>query len=141
MSPPTELELVGPPPLSLDAKWCLKNFLGKTADEAGQMFRGNSAVTEDFTYMTAVGLCYYLPPALSYLQSDEEGNWEFAHGLMCALSSQVGTFGLRGEPLVLIKAIAEYLDNHRDKFGLTSRDLFDRYLKIIREAGPDTPVK
>ncbi len=67
INPPNANELVGTPPLSLDAEWALKNFLGKTQDEVREMCRANSSVTEDFTYMTALGLSYYLPAALSYL--------------------------------------------------------------------------
>ena len=134
MTPPTANELVGPPPHGLDQKWALNNFLGKTQDDAQRMCR-NSAVTEDFTYMAPPGLLYYLPAALAYLESDESmGHWEFAHGLMCALSSQVGTFSLGGEPLVLINQIADYCDKHREKFNLTPEDLFDGYLATIRSA-------
>jgi len=134
MKPPTAKELVGPPPHGLDEKWALKNFLGKTQAEAKEMCR-SAAVTEDFTYMAAEGLCFYLPAALSYLESDEsEGHFEFAHGLMCALSSQVGIFGKRGEPLILIRRIADYCDTHREKFALGSEDLFDEYLQTIRSA-------
>jgi hypothetical protein len=139
MKPPSANELVGPPPHGLDQKWALKNFLGKTREEARDLCRQSSAVTEDFTYMAASGLCYYLPAALSYLESDDStGDWDFAHGLMCALSSQVDIFGMRGEPLVLIKQVSEYCDSHREKFDLTSEDLFDGYLETIRSAEPNT---
>jgi hypothetical protein len=56
---------------------------------------------EDFTYMASVGLCYYLPAALRYLESEDSADhWDFAHGLMCALSSQVSVFGMSGEPVI-----------------------------------------
>jgi hypothetical protein len=123
----------------LDGKWALKNFLGKTQTEAFEMCGCNSAVTEDFTYMAAAGLCYYLPPALAYLESDEsDGDWDFASGLMCALSSQVAIFGMRGKPLALIRQIAEYCDSHRDKFSI-SDELFDDYLAKIRSIEPGAP--
>jgi hypothetical protein len=140
MKPPSANELVGPPPHSLDAKWALKNFLGKTQDEGLEMCRGNSSVTEDFTYMAAAGLCYYLPAALKYLESDDStDDWDFAHGLMCALSSKVSIFGLRGEPLPLINQIADYCDKHREKFDLSEEDLFDGYLEKIRNAAQTAP--
>ena len=85
--------------------------------------------------MAPAGLCYYLPAALEFLTSDESGDdWEFAMGLICALSSQVEINGMRGEPLVLFKQIADYCDTHREKFGIDDRDLFDSYLKAIRSA-------
>jgi hypothetical protein len=134
MNPPTADELVGPPPHGLDEKCAPKNFLGKTQIEARKMCQ-SAAVTEDFTYMAPAGLCYYLPAALSYLESDDSsGDWQFAHGLTCALSTQVGIFGMRGEPLILIKEIAEYCDRNRSKFDLTPEDLFDGYLDAIHRA-------
>lgn len=137
MKTPTANELVGPPPHGLDEKWALKNFLGKTQEEARETCRKSSAVTEDFTYMAPAGLCFYLPAALSYLESDDStGDWEFAHGLMCALSSQVGIHGLRGDPLVFIRQIADYCDRNRTKFDLKPENLFDGYLRIIRSAEP-----
>lgn len=53
---------------------------------------------------------------------------------MCALSSQVAIGRMRGEPLILIKQIANYCDAHRDKFDIRSEDLFDKYLMEIRDA-------
>ncbi len=57
---------------------------------------------------------------------------------MCALSSQISIFGMRGEPLLLINQVADYCDSHREKFDLTTEDLFDGYLENIRnaESGP-----
>ncbi len=141
MNPPTVNELVGPPPHGLD-EWCtLKNSLGKTQNEARALCKKTSAVTEDFTYMAAAGLCYYLPAALSYLESeDSEGDWDFAHGLLCALSIQVAIFGMKGEPLELIKQIADYCDTHRTKFAFRPKfafeadDLLEDYLEKIRRA-------
>lgn len=63
--------------------------------------------------MASAGFCYDLPAALSYLES-EECAWEFAHGLMCALSTHVAICGMRGKPLVLIRQIADYCDMHRE---------------------------
>ena len=134
LPPPTADQLVGPPPQGLDEQWALQNFLGKTQAEARAMSR-NSAITEDFTYLAAEGLCYYLPAALGYLESEESaGCWDFAHGLMCALATQAGIFGMRGEPLVFIRRIADYCDTHREKFALGSEDLLDEYLQTIRQA-------
>src|SRR5688572_13085050 len=136
LAPPTKAELIGYSGLvtDLDARYVIKNFLGKTQEQAIEMFK-RGAITEDFTYMASAGLCYYLPAALGYLQSEEStGHQEFAHGLMCALSSQVSIFGMRGEPIALIKQITNYCDTHREKFGLSAEeDLFDEYLQKIRK--------
>ena len=96
LKPPTANELVEAPPHGLDEKWALKNFLGKTQEQTVEMCKG-SAVTEDFTYVASAGLCYYLPAALRYLESEEAAHhWEFAHGLMCArvVHAGVATVGV-----------------------------------------------
>lgn len=133
--PPSAEELVGPPPLCLDQQWALKDFLGKSVDEAEEMCRNRPSVTEDFTYMAPAGLIYYLPAALNYLISDEsKEDWEFAHGLMCALSSQVEILGLRGPAVTIVSEIAEFCDVNRAKFDLGGeQDLFDGYLELIRK--------
>lgn len=141
MRPPTANELVGPPPHCLDQQRTLKIFLGKTQVEAEELCRVGTE-TECFTYMAAAGLCYYLPSAFNYLKSDAyENDWDFALSLMCRLSSQATTLGTRGEPLVLIKRIANYCDTHREKFGFDLKgafagrgELFDKYLQEIRSA-------
>jgi hypothetical protein len=133
---PAADELGGPPPRCLDTEWMLKNFLGKTADEAFEMFR-REPVTEDFAYMQPAGLIYYLPPALRYLESaGAKGDWEFAHGLLCSLSCQVTISNVR-EPAVLqwINRIADYLDLHRTKFDFSDGDLVEEYLRDIRGIG------
>ncbi|MFT5322523.1 MAG: S-adenosylmethionine decarboxylase [Planctomycetaceae bacterium] len=133
--PPSAEELVGPPPLCLDQQWALKDFLGKSVDEAEEMCRNNPPVTEDFSYMAPAGLVYYLPAALNYLISDEsKEDWEFAHGLMCALSIKVEIYGLQGPALTMVSEIAEFCDGQRAKFDLGGeQDLFDGYLEVIRK--------
>ena len=133
MKPPNASELVGPPPHGLDEAWALKNFLGKTQEQALELCK-NSAVTEDFAYMAPRGLCYYLPAALRYLQSDESTeDWAFAHGLLCSLSLQVKTPGVQGEALALIEQIADFCDTNREKFDLGVDDYVDDYLATIRK--------
>jgi len=52
--------------------------------------------------------------------------------LMCALSTQVALFGMRGDPLAVIRQIADYCDRNREKLSLGAGDLFDEYLQKIR---------
>jgi hypothetical protein len=73
---PTMLELVPGyqgQVIDLDEQWAVKDFLGKTAAEAFEMYRkdGGHSYTEDLAYMAVGGLEYYLPPAFFYLQSDD----------------------------------------------------------------------
>jgi hypothetical protein len=142
-SPPTENELVKYPD-GWDEKCCLKHFLGKTQEDVEKMFNKyhGGGYTEDFTYMTAAGLCYYLPPAFNYLKSESSNeDWEMAHGLMCALSSSITCFGMSGDPIPLIKEIAEYCAANKSKFNIDDSELFDGYLTDIRNATQDNSIK
>src|SRR6266511_4509203 len=88
--PPTVEELVGckPPVTGLDEGYVVEHFAGKTQAEAIREYQSQGAfLAEDFAYMAAVGLRYYLPPALEYLRSSGDG--DFVHGLMCSLHVQV----------------------------------------------------
>jgi len=133
-APPTVTELVGSAePTCLDRRCVVEHFLGKTQEDARHMYAGGGLhLTEDFTYMASDGLRYYLPPAFDYLCDEESrDDWEFCHGLMCALSGQQ-LRKLAPDVLALVKAIATYCDGHREKFELEAReDLFDGYLRKI----------
>jgi hypothetical protein len=39
---------------------------------------------------------------------------------------------MKGEPLVLIRQIADYCDTHRPKFDFEADDLLEDYLRKIR---------
>ena len=60
MKPPSAEELVGPEPHGLDEECALRNFLGKTHEEAHVVFR-NASVTEDFTYMAPAAFSTIFP--------------------------------------------------------------------------------
>lgn len=138
--PPTIEQLVGcsRPVTGLDERYVVKHFLGKTQAEARKMYpTGGLYLTEDFTYMAADGLRYYLPPALDYLRAAEsEHDWEFCHGLMCSLYCQVtASQPLPADVLALVKEIAIFCDGHRQKFGLEpDEELFDEYVRCIQGA-------
>ena len=135
MKPPSAEDLVGPPPLCLDSQEVLRNFLGKTFDEAQEMFH-NESVTEDFAHMTSEGLTYYLPAALGYLRSRSSvRDWEFAHGLLCSLYCQVTINKVRSPALQQIQQVADFCDEHRAKFDMDGDErLADTYLHAIRVA-------
>jgi hypothetical protein len=138
--PPTKEELVGYSGFitDLDARYVVKNFLGKTQADARKMYpSGRGFSTEDFTYMTSDGLRYYLPPAFDYLRDEESAyDQEFCHGLLCSFTCQLHPQNRIAEDvLLLIKDIAAYCDSHREKFGLNAQeDLFDEYVRTIRAA-------
>ncbi len=55
---------------SLDERWAVGNFLGKTLQQAEELFR-ESAVTyqEDLQHMGPVAFRFYVPAFVSYLRS------------------------------------------------------------------------
>jgi hypothetical protein len=138
--PPTIEELVGcsRPITGLDERYVVKHFLGKTQAEARRMYpSGGIHLTEDFTYMAAAGLRYYLSPAFDYLRDEESTHdWEFCHGLLCSLSCHFGSGSRPATDVVqLIQEVARYCDSHREKFCLDAEeDLFDGYLQKIYSA-------
>jgi hypothetical protein len=66
MKIPTEQELAGPKPHCLDTEWMLKNFLGRTKEDAIKLMKSTGGISEDFAYMSAAGLRFYLEAALEY---------------------------------------------------------------------------
>jgi hypothetical protein len=135
MEVPTAVELVGLPPLTLDAEWVLKNFLGKTVEDALSMIQLGTSVTEDFAYMTSEGIAYYLPAAFQYLCSDDsQDDWEFAHGLLCSLYCLIEIEELTGPGLPILNEVTEYCYRNRRKFELDGEeDLSGEYFRVIRK--------
>lgn len=135
--PPNRQALAGAEPLSLDGLTVVKNFLGKTQADARRMFeaRRGGFTTEDFMWMAAEGVRYYLTPALEYLRSKESNeNWEFCHGLLCSLAFQAEQGGLPSDVLRQIREIADYADAHLTKYLITPDDGADEYIQRIRKA-------
>jgi len=94
-SPPTIEQLVGckPPVTGLDERYLVKLFHGKNQAGAVREYRKRgSYLTEDFAYMAADGLRYYLPPALDYLREGPDGDYDFCHGLMWSCRSSSHSF-------------------------------------------------
>lgn len=55
---------------SLDERWAVKNFLGKTLEEAEAQFAENFlAYSEDLMCMGPRAFCFYIKAAISYLRS------------------------------------------------------------------------
>lgn len=137
LKPPDRGQLAGSEPMTLDAKDVVEHFLGKTQEEARRMFPArSSAYSEDFMWMAADGLRYYLPAALAYLKSEEcKDDWEFCHGLLCSLSMQVDWRKTERDIVLLIKDVATYADAHRGKFRIEpSEKLFNKYVEKIGTA-------
>jgi len=104
--------------IDLDEQCVVKNFLGKTADEAYEMYCSyyNHVYTEDLMWMNVGGLEYYLPPAFRYVQDDRSKcHCVFTSGLLLALSCQIR----RELPLhlkLIIRSAVEYVRSNLSKF-------------------------
>lgn len=102
------------------------------------MFPGSgTCITEDFTYMAPDGLRYYLPPAFGYLRAEQSSDdLDFCHGLICSLYCQAtSSRPLPTDILSLIKEIAVFCDEHREKFCLQQEEeLFDEWVQGIYRA-------
>lgn len=68
MSLPTAQEIN--PDGDLDGNVAQKNFLGKTLEEAVQLFEKNALSSqEDLMWMGPTAFCYYFPAAVAYVRS------------------------------------------------------------------------
>ena len=79
---------------ALDAQWALKQFLGKSFEEAKAMFADNALNRqEDLQYMPAVPFNFYAPALANYLSSDQsrgdsDGASSFMHMLIWTLETR-----------------------------------------------------
>ncbi|HEY3965534.1 MAG TPA: hypothetical protein VGM05_13340 [Planctomycetaceae bacterium] len=143
---PTELELVGDSH-HIETSYVLGFFLGKTADEAYDMYRSDDFVPgglEAFSYLSVRGLEYYLPPAIRYIESiDSSGNNEFVSGLLSALSDQMFHEPIRKcwsprippnplPPHIVdsIRRLAEYVRLNLKKFEMKESEIATSLLEI-----------
>ena len=137
MKIPTEKQLAGSKPYCLDTEWMLKNFLGKTKEEAIELMNSTGGISEDFAYMAAEGLRFYLEAALEYLKGDAVATeeWDFPTGLLCSLMCQIEHFNVDSSLLPLIKEVGEYCKHHTEKLDLDEGcELYQGYIKSIEEA-------
>lgn len=71
---------------SLDEQWAVKNFLGKSLQEAEQLFQENFLrYQEDLMWMGPVAFAYYVQAAISYLLSEHSDRDACAASCFCAL--------------------------------------------------------
>ena len=138
---PDRKQLLGLYERTLDARYVIEHFLGKTREQVKSEFRRQAIpYAEDFTYMGPEGLRYYLPAALDYLRDEQsDGDPDFCSGLLCSLYTQARHAKLPPDVLACMKEIADYCDSHRERFCLADSDeLEDDYITTIRKtAEPD----
>src|SRR4051794_30033503 len=116
MAIPTKEELVCYD--GLDEKCVVNHFLGRSADEVYEMFRSTGFLyAEDFMWMAATGLMYYLAPAFRYIESPEsDGDWEFVTGVVNSLGFQIKHYGAGPELADLTRLVANYVRGNLGKF-------------------------
>jgi hypothetical protein len=78
---------------SLDERRACKNFLGKTLDDAEQLFRENSLFfQEDLKWMGPIAFCFYIEAAIAYVKSESfEGDADIISCLASTLELRLAS--------------------------------------------------
>ena len=123
----------------LDERYVIKHWNGKTVDDAYKMLADKPSIyCEDITYMSVVALDFYLPAALSYLQStDSVGDWECASGVVTSLSSVCRRSDLTPGVVTLIRNITNYVAASLTKFDADD-DWVPTRINAIRKHMPES---
>ncbi len=106
---------------TLDELSAKKNFLGKTREQAAELFFEHPTYYgEDLMWMGDAAFCYYLPAVLPYIESEEsQGDSEFICALISALEfrQEDSPQALRAcrEPLL---HLLHYMNAHWEKFDI-----------------------
>jgi hypothetical protein len=108
---------------TLDEQYAVRNFLGKTHEQALELFRDNALhYQEDLTVMGAVGFCFYVDAFIAYLKGEESADDSDAASCFCFMVEQRlridSKTELRPSAPKLIDAIT-YLLEHFEKFHVT----------------------
>ena len=123
----------------LDERYVIKHWNGKTVDDAYKMLADKPSIyCEDITYMSVVALDFYLPAALSYLQStDSVGDWECASGVMTSLSSVCSRPDLTPTVVSLIRDITNYVAENLPRFDADD-DWVPTRINAVRKHIPES---
>jgi hypothetical protein len=106
---------------SLDERCAVKNFLGKTSDEAYAMFADNGLrFAEDLMWMAPRGLAFYLEPAIRYvMSSDATGDPStFVSPLLGALAFRRTQNQLPASLIARMRDVASYIAANLAKFAI-----------------------
>jgi hypothetical protein len=124
MGLPTATE-INPDPGSLDGRSAEWNFLGKTSEEAFEMFqRDFSVYEEDLRWMGSVGFRFYVEAAIRYIQSEESTD-DFAVPIHFA---SIVESRLKTEPTEILPVATQlsdacrYVFEHWEKFDMSPTD-------------------
>lgn len=124
---------------SLDERWALKNFLGKTLEEAEALFRENDIFyLGDLLWMGPKAFCYYVVAAIHYLKSDSsEGRSDAVNWFQGSVESRLRDD--RGELATAIpdlRSAVQFILDHWEKFDVSPGiygNLKGKYDRLLRE--------
>jgi len=112
---------------ALDEQYAKKNFLGKTLDDAFEMFcEGNNHIyPEDFQYLSDLAVRYYLPAAIKYAESDNsKGEYLFIGWMGSSLAFRLREGTISPETAEIAKRYALTVLECPEKYDLVSEDGF-----------------
>ena len=118
---PTATE-INPIPEDLDGQRAVRNFLGKSLEEAEALFRESSITyQEDLMFMGAPAFRFYVSAAISYIQSEAAtGDPDIINCFAGLLEHRLE---FEAEELVavapLLASVCCYIVEHYDRFALT----------------------
>lgn len=141
---PTAKE-INPIPEDLDGKCAEQHFFGKSMEEAEALFRENSLYyQEDLMFMGAAAFRFYVPAAISYIQSGAATNDPDIINCLAGILEHRLEFDARELSPVApqIASVCRYILEHYDRFALTPEiygDLRPRFLTLeqtfLRQTG------
>jgi hypothetical protein len=136
---PVESDFIDPRSRHLDDRHAVKMFLGKTLDEAEEMFRRNFLFfQEDLTYMRPVAFRFYVLAAIRYLVSAASTGDSDAASTFCHVLEQRFTRdpeALKPIAEIILDTIRRVLDGFA-RYDCSSEiygDVQARYRKIEHE--------
>lgn len=124
---------------SLDERSACEHFLGKTIEQAEELFRENSLYyQEDLMWMGSVAFRYYIQAAINYIQSEAStGDSDLVSNLASLLEFRLENEASELKPVAQkLAALFDYILSHRQRFDLTSDwnpDVLPR-LRMLRKA-------
>jgi len=130
-------------PDDLDAKWALKQFLGKSFAEAEDLFASNALhYGEDVQSMPRAVFSYYAPALAKYLTSDRargdsDGASSFLHMLIYMLKNHPAVIAPDTKD-ILLKA-AEHVANGQP-FYEASVEIYGQFSELLAELRSITHV-
>jgi hypothetical protein len=124
---------------SLDERWAVKNFLGKSLCDAEALFRENDLHhLDDLNWMGPKAFCYYVAAAISYLKSESAKGGpdavNFFHGIL-----ENRLLHQRADIVPVIPILHEavrYILDHWDKFDIDPEiygSLNNKYKHILNQ--------